>query len=699
MTISSGGGSATNSGIDYQQRVASLFLAHLLLDIDVSYILEIHDSAKIAEVSFETASCIDDIEIKLIDGIRVLIQAKRKISFSSSKNSQFCSAIEQFVNEYALNTDTKNFYILATSNQTSSKITYELRKILESIRINDSGFINNPLNKSEQRTFTDYLSITRNCFRKSLKRNVTDEEIYKFSKRVKVLVLDVEQSMGLEKAILTLLADRTQVNPNLIWAALISNSIYFSSKRLSINKEGLLSKFGNYLSKDTETENNKSNKEELIKWEIKLIDKVASAREILLIESFVEQADYLMVELIRFNKDCSRRFTFKKNHCLLPNGSSWTVIYRCSTYAGMERILEEKQDHFLKDKKIIVIPANLNKGEDVENSLCSTIHSELCDTLLSKNKEPLSCLHCGKSISGVASVAVEIDEIDVESILGSVHLSCLQPVDRVIGIIDSQFSKDYRCLKKFDFQLWAKQLWRGQYRFASFRDTSIVQQNIPRIVWQSDYTYNSTYSFCVKINLENGTARYISQRGKLDRMNLVEAEKTASDFNNSFEASKDTDPFCYTSKTYTYGSYSQLLRIKGSDERCIKCVSAEVAKYNRVLEKTYNQCDNFYAPVFIILDEITELPLQIQKRVAMMTDPLDFENYIENWKNAGINIVNYEIKIIESDWEFDMFVASVFQSKTGLVVDPIIDKNQDFIKAIFIEDGNRLLKRAGNIEL
>jgi len=697
MTISSGGGSATNSGIDYQQRVASLFLAHLLLDIDVSYILEIQDSAKIAEVSFETASSIDDIEIKLIDGIRVLIQAKRKISFSSSKNSQFCSVIEQFVNEYALNIDTKNFYILATSNQTSSKINYELRKILESIRINDSGFINNPLNKSEQRTFTDYLSITRNCFRKSLKRNVTDDEIYEFSKRVKILILDVEQSMGLEKVILILLAARMQINPNLIWTALISNSMYFSSKRLSVNKEGLMSKFGKYLSKDIDTDLDESNKEELLQWEFKLTDKCSSAREVILVKSVVDKADYLIFELIRFNEDCSRRFSFKGDQCLFQNGSSWTVVYRSSTYKGLDRLIEANPTGFLSDKKIIDFPANLSENSDIENSLCSTMHSELCNVNLSKNKDLLKCLHCGKSISGVESVLVEIDEIDAEHMLGCVHLSCLQPVNRVIGV--PEFSKDYSCLRKFDFQLWVKQLWRGQYRFASFRDTSIVHQNIPRILWQSDYTYNASYSFCVKINLENGTARYISQRGKLDRMNLVEAEKTASDFNNSFEASKDTNPFCYTSKTYTYGSYSQLLRIKGADERCIKCVSAEVAKYNRVLEKTYNQCDNFYAPVFIILDEITELPLQIQNRVVMMTDPLDFENYIENWKNAGINIVNYEIKIIESDWEFDMFVSSVFRAKNGLVVDPIIDQNQDFIKAIFIEDENRLLKRAGNIEL
>lgn len=462
MTTLSGSGSATNSGIDYQQRVASFLLAHLLLDLPISELLEIQEQIKIEEVSFETASRIDDIEVKFSDGTQLLIQAKRRINLSSSKNSQFYSVIEQFVDEYTLSPGKSSFYVLATSYQTSSKIIYDLRKIMESVQANDRGFINNPLNQSEKETLRVFLSIARKCFKRNLKRNVTDDEIYELSKKVKIIVFDVEQGMGLEKAILTVLAAKTQVNPNLVWAALIKNSIYFSSKRLSVNRQGLLSRFGKYLNTDSDINISKENEEELLKWEIELTDKVSSAREVLLIESFAGDYDYMLVEFIRFNEDCSKRLSFKQNQCILSDGTLWSVVYRCSTYEGMQRLLEKKQSDF-QDKRVVIIPVDFDEHEDIENTPCSTLYSEICNSLIFQNTELLKCLHCDKSISGVDSILVEIDELDLDHLVGCIHLSCLQPVNRVVGRIESQLLKRYNCLKKFDFQLWVKQIQKGQH--------------------------------------------------------------------------------------------------------------------------------------------------------------------------------------------------------------------------------------------
>jgi hypothetical protein len=71
-----GGGAATNSGIDFQHRVGALALVVMLADsVDLDAVGLGEASEKSTQVRFETNDGIDDIVIDLGKG-RILVQAK-----------------------------------------------------------------------------------------------------------------------------------------------------------------------------------------------------------------------------------------------------------------------------------------------------------------------------------------------------------------------------------------------------------------------------------------------------------------------------------------------------------------------------------------------------------------------------------------------------------------------------------------------
>ncbi len=101
-------GSATNAGIDYQQRVAAWFLVALLYNYDISIILDLSHPSYISEIAFETAENIDDLRLQLTNQNSVFLQIKRSLNLSTSSNSDFYKTIKQFVKQFLLNKVSKD---------------------------------------------------------------------------------------------------------------------------------------------------------------------------------------------------------------------------------------------------------------------------------------------------------------------------------------------------------------------------------------------------------------------------------------------------------------------------------------------------------------------------------------------------------------------------------------------------------------
>jgi len=106
------GGAATNSGINYQQRIAALVLASQYSEFDLSSVFGMNNLLKITTVHVETDDPIDDLKI-ICEDYKLFLQIKRSLTFQTDENSDFYKTIKQFINQY-INKSKKEAYILVT---------------------------------------------------------------------------------------------------------------------------------------------------------------------------------------------------------------------------------------------------------------------------------------------------------------------------------------------------------------------------------------------------------------------------------------------------------------------------------------------------------------------------------------------------------------------------------------------------------
>jgi len=308
--------------------------------------------------------------------------------------------------------------------------------------------------------------------------------------------------------------------------------------------------------------------------------------------------------------------------------------------------------------------------------------------LNSYNKSPLTCLHCGEAIRETNNLMVEIDDNELEHLVGTVHKGCFRPIDRVLGIIKSWFSEKYDFLKAFDGITWGKAIIEGQ---SVFNHKSFATGDY--YGWDPEYQYNKEGNYCIKVNLEDGSYRYIKRRGKVSRFTEKIAKEDAEFFNNSFEEAREKrDSFCYTSLNDIFGPYSTLISKKVDNEACLECISAEPVRYSNLIGKAHNNCKNYYAPLCLLVHPETREWITINSHVVLLTDPLHLMDFMENWKKANIKIGEYEIDIIENDEEFDIKMREFFKARLNVIVDPLINHQKRFIKGIPVMNFQELIQ-------
>ncbi len=246
------GGQATNSGINYQQRVSAFFLICLFADFDISDHIKISgDSLKIKKLFFETDTPIDDLVVECTPYTKLFLQIKRSLSLSTQSESDFKKTINQFVKEFIKNPYEPTYFGIITSSKSSNKITYDLKKILTSINLNDSSFEQNPLNDSEKDTLQKFKSTFYELFKSETGNNPSELQFYQFSQKCFVGILDVESGQTVELASYMLLRSQGFLNPELVWAVLIKNSLSYASQRLSIQQKSLTKILERYLTEKT----------------------------------------------------------------------------------------------------------------------------------------------------------------------------------------------------------------------------------------------------------------------------------------------------------------------------------------------------------------------------------------------------------------------------------------------------------------
>jgi hypothetical protein len=664
-----GGGSATNSGIDYQNRISAWFLVSHYSDFNISKTIDFEKDILIDSIHFETNDFIDDIKI-VSKEITIYCQIKRRIhSLSESKSSDFHKSIKQFITSFINNYSIDNIYVLVTTSESSNKIKKDLRKILTSIRLNDSTFSDNPLNKSEEETLKSFRTQFFHVYQ-AITGKKTDEIVFnKFCKQVYVSIIDLEDGSTNIGAALMLLRSKGFNNPELIWKLLISNCTTFASKRQSINKDYLV----RYLNQYTDF-----NDQEGLNSKIQPDKPISCGKDVLLIDSFVDNIDYLIVELFRFDDSGIKKLIYSGDRLINENTDlDWKVIFRSATVSGMLRYLDENKE-ILESKEVAFIGAD-ESIDNVEELPHVIAYKSKYQKEFNQMAQKGNCLHCGMNIGNEKAYMIEIDETGFKNTAGLIHQRCHRKLDRVLGTADIKKTSPFSHLDNFDFLNWIRLLKKGQGQITAIKNYDFGETK-PIISYNFERELNDG-AFCIRILLSDATYSYLYCGHEIERYDKAEGEKMLEHLNNELkESQKINDPIFVTNTSYNRGNYSYLLKRKKSHESLIKVLGYELIRYSKMLSKINENIENDYTPICLLYEKESQELIQFSNIIPLVSEPLKFDSYFENWSQAGYNIPNCELRIIENDKEFGLYLLKFFEKNQTVIIDPQFDLNKNLIK-------------------
>lgn len=403
------------------------------------------------------------------------------------------------------------------------------------------------------------------------------------------------------------------------------------------------------------------------------------------IEDFREN-DYLIIELFRFDDEGKIKHTFQGDKIKFGGSDEKiTILFRSATFNGIERYLIDNQDLY-KDKKIAIIPAR--DIENIEKTKPAQLHRKFLQNLQDSNKDVFECLHCGRAVNKINNLLIEVDDLDTKPALGLVHPKCLREIDRVLGVAKSPHKESMSILEEFDFKNWAKLMMKGQGLINQLR-SSLLKDKLHKVAWSSEDKNNRDFNYCLKYIMkdENVPAIYMRDRGRIHRFKKSDALETKQQLEeNITDGIKEKNPIAYTSNNLMFGNYNQLIEFKDNDEDILEVKSIEIAKYSKLLENT-DKLINFYSPICILVDKKEKALLNFGKLVPLISDPLSLENICSSWKDLELEfkIEDFELKIIQSDSEFDNYMRFFFSDEMVPIIDPQFNKKGEIVK------GDRLI--------
>lgn len=665
-----GGGAATNSGIDFQARVGALAMVSMVADLLDLGSLGLGDHGQVPlEVRFETNDHVDDIVLVLASS-RILIQAKNTLSLTTGHDSELAKVIRQVVGSHLVG-GAADRHLLVVSPQASSRIRLQLRKICQSHRLNASGVAANPLSKTERETLVVAKRHIRREFQTASGRNCNKETVAAIFRSLDVETVDIASGSTGERMATTALAAAATVSPELIWRSLIALSLVLSRDRMSIDQPGLSARFAPYLATPGQ-DSQAPAMDDILRLAVQ--GEVSMGREVLLAQQ--DDGTTCVAELRRFNEDGSRRLRFGAGHVELPNGATWKVVRRTATTTGM---LREFGAGLLDgiDGEVVVFESSLG---DVENDPMPTLHAAAYRESIDSIQNGLTCLVCGRSISQNQAYSIEVDDGDHPYQVGLVHRGCLLPMHRVLGIVRHDDFASSPSLIDFDYRSWIQCLRGGQGAWNSTHQGGFGRPL--KVGWNPENAMGTTGGWAVAYGLSDGESRYMMTRGRVHRGNRVQAEGMAEQLNESIATGHASgDPWVVGVRGYGQRS----VVVSADDPNPPKVLSFRAIEVTEATVSATNANKNYYAPVFSLADLHTGQPFEIGGASVLLTNPLRFEEHKENWCAAGI-VPPTEVSttILASDRDFDFYLARAQQASRAVLVDPVLKSDGELIGGFFV---------------
>jgi hypothetical protein len=197
----------------------------------------------------------------------------------------------------------------------------------------------------------------------------------------------------------------------------------------------------------------------------------------------------------------------------------------------------------------------------------------------------------------------------------------------------------------------------------------------------------------VAYELEDGTVRYVSERGRVLRHSKETAEADARAMNESLAvAEAKNDPFL-VSESGAFGTYSSHLRSEPG-AKASRVLRVEARQLTRATLIANDRVENFYAPLLVLLDAASGELFALSNAYPLLTDPLRFSESVTNWQRGGWAVPRLHTSVLRSDAEFDSFVVNAFRLNMNVVIDPILDATGEPLTGFLVRDFDATIRAA-----
>lgn len=674
---------ATNAGIDFQQRVSAYMMILMEFDMDISLALQLDRNDKIEGLNFEACESIDDLIITLSSGKKVYFQMKRTISLSDSNDSEFYGVCEQFVKQYLKQDENDVAYILATRTESSKLITIKLKRILEGIRLANNLQVIAELNCEEKKVFDKLCNNIKTIYKNIKKSDILDEDLLNIILRIYIEIFDIESGEEYEKTVKLILFNLIDVDIELFWRTLISKAVEYGANRRCLSREKLKEQCKTYVEESKRTKSefvepffNMTWKQGTRDIEVQIDYVIAVPTQDTKEAMGIDNKTVFVFELYRFDESKKKESLkyISPDRMKWKNGYEFKVWFRCATQERCHNYIEHELPNKIDDSyKVVVWPIKKHFDyTDVE-----LLHKDILLKSLEKQKACI-CANCGKAIFDNKAYLIEIDNEEYSDSVGMVHDNCIRPVDRMVGEIIMPKIEDYSYLKNFDIASWAKLVKKGKQAWSNLEE---MAAQCPNMTINTDEVFHDG-NYCLYHILENGDRKYTTNRGVIDRISKREAEQLQQMFTTRIkEAKEEGDPFGYSSKSFIYGRYSQIIEQVGDKEEFIECVDTKVNLYNEFVARIYNDCETYYAPIIYL--SIDGEPFVLPNGIfPMLTNPFELPKYIKNWEKMGFSMPEYEVCIIKDDNEYILKMISLITNQILPVVDGMFGSDGRMLRGI-----------------
>lgn len=678
-----GGGAATAAGIDFQQRLGAFVIANAICSMPTTIALQLPLASKISAIQFESKEIVDDLLVHTTHGDRIFIQAKRTLSFSIAADSVLAKVIGDFVNNARRYTDDKIFQLLAVSPECSGTIRHDLKQVLEMHRVSSTLHPYQPPNRRHEDVYQGLAKILERH-----SHNDAPKKSAEILNGIFVREYPVEADSSQEHAILIALAQKFGDRSDLIWAAINADALKFSRARAIVDvnayESELRSRTGTIAGGKSKKVRVRSSGP-LKGWREVFEGRTPAAMEFLVGKLFegpqhIEELSVgcgddklVIMELFRFDDDCSKKVRIIGDRCYLRNGYELELICRSGTLAGVERFLKSSSKP-VTSKKLVFMHANRDEA-DPEDQSCAASYRKTLDALIEGQTGNANCFACGKPLFFGSKLLVEVDEQDKPLTIGIVHDNCYRVPMRILGEMRLPLGDRFPNLGNFDIERWLGGLATGQGCSQQIAETQRIAPGSSLLLhWGGVKIDRVGANWMLRLDLDNGSYEHAFDRGRLHRMTKAHAERFASRINQGItDRKKSGNEFGYIIERRFFGTKKLLEETKAPSETVCEIVHAEVEPISVVVAQRLDLLDNWYAPICVLVDEDDGSPVSLGFFCFLISDPFEWSRRVPELQERGLLPEQVSFSVLATDAEVDSFLLRMFGKGYRMLIDPSFD--------------------------